>query len=138
MLRRTPQLLRACAAALAVLWLALPLVELLHVGEHAHRFCAEHHAFEKLEGEAPQAPSLAAREAERGAAEALESAAGTGEAHEQCPLAWAEPRRAWRPASESIPLTGEPRALRPFRGAVWPGAAVPLLALAPKASPPGR
>ncbi len=136
MLRRISQLQRTCAAALAVLWLALPLVELLHAGEHAHRFCAQHHAFEEVE--APEAPSLAAREVERGAAEALESVAGAGEAHEQCPLAWAEPRRAWRPASESTPRAGEAREPRPFHRAVWPGAAVPLLALAPKASPPGR
>ncbi len=133
-----PQLLRACAAALAVLWLALPLVELVHAGEHAHRFCAEHQAFEEAQGETPPAPSLAAREVERGAAEALELAAGTEEAHEQCCLAWAEPRRAWHLASESTPLTREARELRPLRGAVWPGAGVPLLALAPKASPPGR
>lgn len=138
MLRGMPQLLRACAAALAVLWLALPLLELLHAGEHAHRFCAEHQAFEELEGELPRAPSLAAQEAEPGGAEALESAARTGDEHEQCPLAWAEPRRAWLLVSASTPLTGEPQEVRPLRRTVWPGAAVPLLALAPKASPPSR
>ncbi|MFY1825017.1 hypothetical protein ACN47A_03825 [Myxococcus fulvus] len=126
---------RACAATLAVLWLALPLVGALHADEHAHRYCAEHRAFEELGDEA-----LLASAVRQGPGTEVELTDGEegGDSHARCALAWAQARPvAFLPSG--LLLTVSPsRQLLMLEESVGHGSGVPLLALAPKGSPPGR
>ncbi|AKF86559.1 hypothetical protein MFUL124B02_29460 [Myxococcus fulvus 124B02] len=126
---------RACAATLAVLWLALPLVGALHSDEHAHRYCAEHRAFEELDDE-----DLLASFTRQGPESEVVLTDGEegGDSHARCALAWAQARQAaFLPAG--LLLTVPPsRSLLMLEASVGHGSGVPLLALAPKGSPPGR
>ncbi len=114
---------------LVALWLTLPLASFAHGDDHAHRFCAEHGTIE--EGAASAAHSDGAA----GLAW-MKDVAADADVHAPCPVATAPTRDAqveWTvpPAS---PVQAAP-ALLPEPPA--PGyAALPLLALAPKASPP--
>ncbi|WP_224249065.1 hypothetical protein [Hyalangium gracile] len=139
MSRRLRQPQRACAAILAALWLALPLLALLHSSTHAHRFCPEHQALEELSREESAAPSQSARSGgERDDVEALSRGAEGEGPHERCLLAWIAPRQAGAPGARELVRTDEPRG--PLGLREWHGLepSVPLLALAPKSSPPVR
>ncbi|MDC0708492.1 hypothetical protein POL68_08430 [Stigmatella sp. ncwal1] len=139
MFTRAATLRRCTAMLLAVLW-ALPLlVAMGHSEEHAHRFCAEHQAFEEtargtgqlLSQFAPQVPLLSASRL----AEALDTSRLT---HDTCPVLTAGtgqelllPELLWTLTacmSVSLPATAPSR----------PTVSVPILAIAPKSSPPAR
>ncbi|MCP3057360.1 hypothetical protein LXT21_01060 [Myxococcus sp. K38C18041901] len=135
MLRSLSIPVRACAATLAVLWLALPLVGALHSGEHAHRYCAEHRAFEELDDE-----GLLASFARPGTESAVALADGEagGDSHARCALAWAQARQVEFLPSGLLLTLPPSRQLLLLGESVGEGCGVPLLALAPKGSPPGR
>ncbi|MCY1002375.1 hypothetical protein OWM54_35000 [Myxococcus sp. MISCRS1] len=126
---------RACAATLAVLWLTLPLVGVLHSDEHAHRYCAEHRAFEELDDAGLLASAV--RQGP-GAEVALTDGEEDGDSHARCALAWAQARQAvFLPAGLLLTVPSS-RPLLTLEESVGNGSGVPLLALAPKGSPPGR
>ena len=121
---------RPVATLLALLWLALPSLQVLH-GEHAHRYCAEHRAFEEV---APEDTEPAVAFAASGTALSVTDAEA---AHSACALLGAQRGAGWAPRSAEV---SESRAalLVPLR----PGGRVPVapplapLVTAPKASPP--
>jgi hypothetical protein len=136
---RASTLRRHTATVLAVLWL-LPLLGALgHSKEHAHRFCAEHQTFEEtargqgqqVSQDATQTPVLSTSRLSEG----LEASRLT---HEACPVLTAgmgqeplPPETPWALTAclaESLPATAPPQPLR----------SLPILALAPKSSPPAR
>ncbi|ADO72930.1 hypothetical protein [Stigmatella aurantiaca] len=139
MFTRAATLRRSTATLLAVLWVLPLLAALGHSEEHAHRFCAEHQTFEEtargtgqmLSQFAPQVPLLSASRL----AEALDTSRLT---HETCPVLTAGtsqelllPELAWTftaYASVSLPATAPPQSI----------VSVPILAIAPKSSPPAR
>lgn len=117
---------RAFAALIAVAWLVSPAIALLH-GAHAHRYCAEHQRIE--EGSAP------------GGAETSSDARVTGDAaprpeHDACPFVVAHQRRVTPPSPSTLALVPA-LAVKATRREVLPGyRPVPVLATAPKSSPP--
>lgn len=139
MLDRIATLRSFIAALLVALWGVQPLVAVVHSREHAHRFCPEHQTFEETARGSGQwqsrrsssAPVLSAIRAETG----VDSVRST---HEACPLQTAG-TRGYAQSSEtvtaiatchgtSVLATAPPRSL----------SSVPILATAPKLSPPAR
>lgn len=136
---RTATLRSYTAMLLVALWALQPLVTAIHSREHAHRFCPEHQTFEETargtgrfqSRRANSVPVLAAIRADLG----VDSVRPT---HEACPLGTAGARSAVQPSetvtvvedclSTSILATAPPGSL----------CSVPILATAPKASPPAR
>ncbi len=121
------------------LWVAFPLLELLHADAHGHRFCLEHQAFEEMAGE-PSGVRAAAVPMDAGSGMSLEARreVEAQAPHERCPLAWAEQRRLKLPRMlAALPVSEPPVVSRLDEGQRW-APAVPVLALAPKASPPVR
>ncbi|WP_224245186.1 hypothetical protein [Hyalangium gracile] len=124
---------------LVALWIVQPLVTVLHSREHAHRFCPEHQTFEETARGSGQwqthgsssAPVLSALRAEAD----VDSLRST---HDTCPLQTASTRSdAQAPETmlvlaacvgTSVLATAPPRSL----------SSVPILATAPKLSPPAR
>jgi hypothetical protein len=131
---------RSCTAMLLVaLWALQPVVAGVHSREHAHRFCPEHQTFEETARGAGQwqsrransAPVLAALRAETGADPVRST-------HEACPLQPAGTRGDAQP-SERATVAAAYLATGLLATAP-PGSlcSVPILATAPKASPPAR
>lgn len=138
MLQQAHTFARLTATLLVTLWASHPMGALLHGKDaHAHRFCAQHQAFEETaSGKGQGAARLAA---ERGPLLTALPAAGVDAAsltHETCPLLTPGSR------DEALASRAEPPALE--RLAVSPPATappcvappLPVLATAPKASPP--
>lgn len=123
---------RAAALALAFAWLIAPALATVHSEGHAHRFCAEHRAFE--EG-APEA-----LEQTGGAVASVTSAVDVGPlagaAHLRCPVVYPASRDA-APASPGI-LTEVSPPPAPVLALAEKSCHAPLelLSLAPKLSPP--
>ncbi len=138
MVSRATTLGRCLATLLVALWVAQPLVALVHSREHAHRYCPEHQTFEETSrgpGQAvsrlPEgAPLLSTRPAHPAEAPRL--------AHEECPLLLASTRGDVL-APEAMRLVSACLAVsRPATAPPSPGSSLPILATAPKASPPAR
>src|SRR5690349_15171645 len=139
MIDRTAILRSYTATLLVALWALQPLVTAIHSREHAHRFCQTHQTFEEAargtsQGQARRPnrlPVLAAVRADLGGDTLLST-------HEACPLGTASARSAVQPSetatvvedclSTSLMATAPPGSL----------CSVPILATAPKASPPAR
>jgi hypothetical protein len=133
-------ILRSYTAMLLIaLWAFQPLVTAIHSREHAHRFCQTHQTFEEAARGVSQAqarrtnnvPVLAGVRAELGGDALLAT-------HEACPLATAGARSAVQ-ASETVTVV-EDGLSTGFLATAPPGSlcSIPILATAPKASPPAR
>lgn len=124
---------------LVALWVFQPLVTVLHSREHSHYFCPEHQAFEETargSGQwqppgASRPPVLMALRAEPGGEASLS-------AHEACPLVTASPRGDAQDAETATAITAF--LSTSLLATAPPGSlcSVPILATAPKASPPAR
>jgi hypothetical protein len=136
---RTTMIRSYTAMMLVALWAFQPLVTAVHSREHAHRFCPEHQTFEETARGTVQSqsrrinsvPVLGAVRAEGGVDAVLST-------HEACPLLTASTRGDAQSSetetvvadclSTSLLATAPPGSL----------CSVPILATAPKASPPAR
>ncbi|WP_224361823.1 hypothetical protein [Hyalangium versicolor] len=139
MIDRIATLRSFIATLLVALWAVQPVVAVVHSREHAHRFCPEHQTFEETARGSGQwqsrssssTPLLSALRRETG----VDSVRPT---HEACPLQTADTRgdaqssEAWVAISAclgtSVLATAPPRSIT----------SVPILATAPKLSPPAR
>jgi hypothetical protein len=128
---------RYTATLLVALWVLPWVMALVHSQEHAHRYCPEHQAFE----DTAKGSGQAASQAQGDLAQLTAVPVPTGApqlAHESCPLPAAGLRdEAPNPEPLAVisaclavsrPATAPPRAL----------SSVPILATAPKSSPPAR
>lgn len=130
---------RYTATLIVALWLLPLLMAIGHSREHAHRFCPEHQAFEEtvrgtgqvLSRRSEQVPALAAART----TEATDSSRLT---HETCPLVTAGAREEVL-ASEAVwVVTARLAVSRPPTAPPQPCSSLPILATAPKSSPPAR
>jgi hypothetical protein len=130
---------RFTATLLVALWVVQPMLAVLHSREHAHRYCPEHQTFEETtrgtgQGQfrlAPRVPVLTAVRVNLDVSPVRSS-------HEACPLqspgtrgcteASATVRAVQARLATSVLATAPPRSL----------SSVPILATAPKLSPPAR
>lgn len=127
------------AMMLVALWAFQPLVTAVHSREHAHRFCPEHQTFEETargtvqsqSRRANSVPVLGAVRAELGVDAVLST-------HEACPLLTASARGDAQ-SSETATVIADCLSTSLLATAP-PGSlcSVPILATAPKASPPAR
>jgi hypothetical protein len=127
------------ATLLAALWGVQPLVAVVHSREHAHRFCAEHQTFEETARGSGQVQSRRSSSVPVLAAIRTETDLDAVRSpHEACPLQTAGTRGAMQASQlvmeittclgTSVLATAPPRSL----------SSVPILATAPKLSPPAR
>ncbi|MBJ6764229.1 hypothetical protein JGU66_25925 [Myxococcaceae bacterium JPH2] len=135
---RSHSLARIVATLLVAFWAVQPLGMVLHVQEHAHRFCPEHQAFEesargtsmgmaRLAASAPTLSSVPAAVAD-----------STRPTHETCPILTGAPQLQALHADSGVrpqtcwtvspPATAPPTPFTPLA----------VLDTAPKASPPVR
>lgn len=116
------------ALALAGLWAVLPLVGALHDEDHAHRYCAEHGVLE----EAPGGPGSSLREGISAAA------AGDEGEHLSCAFDFLHhPEDGLEGAPGGVPVEEGAELSAAGLLAADGVEALPVLARAPKASPPG-
>jgi hypothetical protein len=136
---RTAILRSYTATLLVALWAFQPLVTAIHSREHAHRFCQAHQTFEEAARGTSQAharransvPVLAAIRADLG----VDSVRST---HEVCPLLTASPRDDAQ-VSETVTVVADCLCTSLLATAPLGSlCSVPILATAPKASPPAR
>ena len=120
---------RYAALLLAVLWSAAPPLSVAHVLVESHRYCGEHGVLEEAAQGGPGRPGGDGHSTAVGARQAAA-------AHEDCAFhdCWRTSQTLWRHVVEAhaLPLiadAGLPQALTY-------GPALPILALAPKTSPP--
>ncbi len=139
MIDRTSTLRSFTATLLVALWAVQPLVAVVHSQEHAHRFCPEHQTFEETARGSGQVQSR--RSSGTPVLSAVRPQSGVDSlrtTHEACPLQTAG-TRGYAQASatvtsvtehlaNSLVATAPPRAL----------CSIPILATAPKLSPPAR
>lgn len=127
------------AALLVALWALHPVVTVVHAQEHAHRYCPEHQTFEETARGVGQwqsrhtssAPVLAALRVDTGR-DSLRST------HEACPLQTAGTN--WG-VETSVKVSEVAECLGTSLCATAPPGSrcsVPILATAPKSSPPAR
>ncbi|NMO18993.1 hypothetical protein HPC49_46695 [Pyxidicoccus fallax] len=140
MLSRAHTLARLTATLLVALWALQPLGALLHVRDaHAHRYCPQHQAFEETANGKGQ--GVARLASERSPQLTALPAAGTdaaGLTHETCPVLGSSSRDEASAPNEE-PLILEHLAVsRPATAPPSVAAPLPVLATAPKASPPAR
>jgi hypothetical protein len=128
---------RYIATLFVALWVMPWVMALVHSQEHAHRYCLEHQAFEDAARGTGQSASKALGDLPQVAS--VPTASGAPHlAHESCPLPSAGLRDgALNPQPLAVitacltvsrPTTAPPRAL----------SSLPILATAPKSSPPAR
>jgi len=128
---------RYTAMLLVALWVMPWAMALVHSQEHAHRYCLEHQAFEDAAWGTGESVTQAV--GDRAQFTSVPAPAGAPHlAHESCPLPSAGIRdEAPNPQplalittclAVSRPATAPPRAL----------SSLPILATAPKSSPPAR
>ncbi len=138
MLDRAPTFRRSIAMMLVALWM-LPLVAAVaHSREHGHRYCQEHQAFEEMTRSAGQSVLGTTGEALLLTSVPAPATATPPALHESCPLLTAGARDEV-PSAELAYSFGE--RLDVSRPATAPPGALsslPILATAPKASPPAR
>jgi hypothetical protein len=137
MLSPASTLRRYTATLLVALWVMPWVMALVHSQEHAHRYCLEHQAFEDTAWGTGQSSARAIGDLPQ--VTAVPAPVGAPHlAHESCPLPSAGMRdEAPNPEplalitaclAASRPATAPPRAL----------SSLPILATAPKSSPPAR
>ena len=127
------------AMMLVALWAFQPLVTAVHSREHAHRYCPAHQTFEETARGPGQSqtqrvhgvPVLTAVRAEPGADGVLST-------HETCPLLTASARGDAQASERETVI--EDYLSTSLLATAPPGSlcSVPILATAPKASPPAR
>jgi hypothetical protein len=124
------------ATLLVAIWMAQPLLAIVHAQEHVHRYCPTHRAFEEASANGGSARAAQVRDSR--AVEKVPAAPGGTLRHEECAFVSASPRQE-PPAPEvqtavqaclevSRPATAPPRAL----------SSLSVLDIAPKASPPAH
>jgi hypothetical protein len=139
MIDRLSTLQTYTATLLVALWALQPVVTVVHSKEHAHRFCPKHQTFEETARGAGQwqsrrsnsGPVVAAVRANNGL-DALRST------HEACPLQTAGTRgdvQTSETVSEVAECLGTSLCATAPPGSLC---SVPILATAPKSSPPAR
>jgi hypothetical protein len=136
---RTSHLRSYTAMLLVALWALQPVVTVVHSREHTHRFCAQHQTFEETVRGAGQwqsrhshsEPVIAALRTDNG----VDSVRST---HEACPVQTAGARGDAQ-TSETVSVAAEYLGTS-LRATAPPGSlcSVPILATAPKSSPPAR
>jgi hypothetical protein len=127
------------AMLLVALWALQPVVTVVHSKEHAHRFCPAHQTFEETARGAGQWQSqLTPGEPVLGDLVADDGLDGLRSTHEACPLQTAGTRGDAQ-ASETVREVAECLGTS-LRATAPPGSlcSVPILATAPKSSPPAR
>lgn len=136
MLSRAHTLARLTAMLLVALWGAQPLGLVLHVEQHAHRFCPQHQTFEE---DARRANPSLYRFAERVSViasipRAVADASGLN--HDTCPLLTAAPQATAPLAGETLAVTACVESNHPPTAPPRSFAPLAVLDTAPKASPP--
>jgi hypothetical protein len=136
MRNRSSQIKRISAATLVGVWLTVPFLSLLH-GSHAHRYCDEHQTIEEASPSTSVTSSAPSPEVEAGiAVRSADSTGGVDGAHQECPVFAAQHRDAVLPTPTAAECSDELEASLSALVTQTSGAQLPLLALAPKASPP--
>jgi hypothetical protein len=128
---------RYTATLLVALWVMPWVMALVHSQEHAHRYCLEHQAFEDTARGSGQAvfqptgdlPQLTAVPSSQGAPHL---------AHESCPLPSAGMRDEVPTPEAHAVITACLAVSRPATAPPRARSSVPILATAPKSSPPVR
>jgi len=136
---RTATLKRFIATLLVAVWAVQPVLEVLHSQEHAHRYCPEHQTFEEMARGSGQGVSWLSSSAPVLTAVRVSLALDPVRAtHEACPLQSAG-TRGYTQASAVVTtvhalLAASALATAPPHSLC----SVPILATAPKLSPPAR
>ena len=133
---------RVAAALMAALWTLVPAATALHGAVEAHAYCQEHDAFEEGRGHAGSIARGGDTAQDGGDAARVATAPDVagGDAHAPCAFARAVLADA-APAVPAASVSGPAPAILPLRlpaSRVPAPRAVPLLAVAPKSSPPVR
>jgi hypothetical protein len=126
------------ATLLVALWVAQPMLGVLHAREHVHRYCPTHRAFEESSTKGGAALSAQLRDAK--AFEKLPPAPGGALRHEECAFISASTREDL-PGPDVLPGTVQRACLevsRPATAPPRPLSSLSVLDTAPKASPPAR
>ncbi|XXF75599.1 hypothetical protein P2318_21365 [Myxococcaceae bacterium GXIMD 01537] len=139
MLKRANTLGRCTAMMLVALWAAQPLGALVHAEAHPHRFCPEHRTFEEASRGTGELLSQRSEHAPTVSSRAAAAADSTRSAHEECPLLSASTRtEVLTSEAMAVPAPclseSHPSTAPPLRAHV----SLPILATAPKSSPPAR
>jgi hypothetical protein len=138
--RRAPKSLarRATAALLVGFWLAGLVGSIFHDADHEHRYCSQHGTFEEAGARPTDAAAASAAAATPEHDRSIRSGDATlrGEGHESCAFAdlgVRAPLTDTATVSQARPTPPAPAAAPPVVHVASP---IPLLANAPKASPP--
>ena len=123
--------IRTIAAAIALLWAAVPLASAIHGAVESHEYCLEHNAFE-------HAGATHDHDHGDGADDLLHAEEQDAE-HGHAPCAFGDAcfRAALVVAASDAPVTAPARpAPQPAVASQTDAPVVPVLAVAPKSSPP--
>lgn len=125
------------ATLLVALWVAQPMLGVLHAREHVHRYCPTHRAFEESSTKGGTALSALLRDAK--ALEKLPPSPGGALRHEECVFASVSTREEL-PGPEVQPVVQRAclTVSRPATAPPRPLSSLSVLDTAPKASPPAR
>ena len=130
--RRQPLARRAIAALLAGLWLSGLVGSIFHGDRDEHRYCVEHGAFEEVGSKpADQAAPVA-----RASAELLAAGTAVPERHQECAFVDAGVRTPLEQPSLHHVRVPAPASAAPTLTLATFAPPIPLLAFAPKSSPP--
>ncbi|MDY7224836.1 hypothetical protein [Hyalangium rubrum] len=138
MLNRAATFRRYTATLLVVLWGLPLLVALGHSEEHAHRYCQEHQTFEDMARSGGATVSLAAEATSRLMAMPASTQGADRMAHESCPLLTTSPRDEALTLEMHVVVSACLAVSRPATAPPRPLSSIPILATAPKSSPPAR
>ena len=120
---------------IAALWVLAPVLGAVHGLEHTHRYCPEHHAFE--ESSARESGAGPADPGHAGASHDGSVATGAAErGHQECAFARLLCRDGWHASERTGSVIGD---LQHRDAPALESAdvrSIPLLAWAPKSSPP--
>ena len=124
------------ATLLVALWVAQPILGVLHAREHVHRYCPTHRAFEESSTKGGSALS-ALRDAQ--AIEKLPPSPGGPLRHEECVFASVSTRQELPgPEVQAVVQQACLEVSRPATAPPRPLGSLSVLDTAPKASPPAR
>jgi hypothetical protein len=128
---------RYTATLLVALWVMPWVMALVHSQEHAHRYCLEHQAFEDTAKGSGQTTSQVRGDFAQ--LTAVPSPLGSRHlAHESCPLPTAGMRDEAPNPQPHVVITACLAVSRPATAPPRAVSSVPILATAPKSSPPVR
>jgi hypothetical protein len=134
---RVPATLRLLALALAGLWVLLPVASALHDGDHAHRYCAEHGAVEEV-GEALASDGEGSADESAGGLDVAGDGQGSEE-HVDCAFAFVHGLGDGAELVTAGPVVGDAEVASSGLSSGRRGVrGLPVLAVAPKGSPPQR